>query len=32
MDKESVEKEERYLNKLEGAVELEEERNDIVEI
>ena len=31
-DKESVEKAEKYLDKLEGAIELEEEGGDIVEI
>ena len=32
MSKESVEKAEEYLYKLEGLIELEEESNDIVEI
>ena len=31
-DKENVEKAEEYLDKLEGAIELEEEGDDIVEI
>ena len=31
-DKESVEKGEEYLDKLEGAIELEEEGDDVVEI
>ena len=32
MNKESIEKAEEYLDKLEGVIELEEESNDIVEI
>ena len=31
-DKESVEKAEEYLDKIEGAIELEEEGDDVVEI
>ena len=31
-DKESVEKAEEYLDKFEGAIELEEEGDDIVEM